>query len=212
MEIPDRMREIIAETRQKARKAAENFLDSEYGLIADNLFKRIQNPTVYLRMFPWEKIIPVDADISQEDFSDLNENFDPRGCVGRITLAMYLLEKYFPDEEYQVGEVVSDDLASRMQRAIKFESDPKKRFEMGNELLMYEEPHAILVLENTQFDPLVRFIQDINHPKVKVYDQDPWEIITAFDMTNQAVKEEHFVARDILLQLPDLFWPTRHIA
>jgi len=206
------MNRLVNEIKVKAAKAAEEIMNTTFGsAVRDELIGH-PRPVEFLKWLPWEHLLPVDENISQEEFTRMNEELDPHGCVGRVTLAMWLLEKHFPWAAFQVGEVVVDDLAERMKVMIKNQTDSQIRQEMASELLMYEDPHAILIVDGVQFDPLVRLAPGLKHPYVKVCGEAPWQVITAFLLNGRALEEGDLIARDILLQMAEIFCPTRNIA
>lgn len=152
---------------------------------AKNMAYEFDNPIDFLKEYPWADIIPVNKQFTQEELRSLNAVFDPRSCFGRIVLALLLVEKYFIGHSVQLAEVLQDELALRMMRLLEHEDDPKKRMEISKELLMYEEPHLVIVVDGQQFDPLSALVGNIKHPKVLRHD--PWSTVVASQLLDVAL-------------------------
>lgn len=195
--------EKVKQIRALAYKRLEELVDSKTKLDA---------PLELLRKFPWKKYIPVDEQISNEEFSRMNIDFSPRGCFGRIVLALILVEKFFPGTKVFLAEVIEDELARRMKVFLETEKNPQIRKELARELLMYEEPHLVLELpEFGQFDPLSALVLKLEHPKIRVHEIDPWKVVTASMIHSEAILENDPVARDIHLQRAEIFAPLQVI-
>jgi hypothetical protein len=188
------------ETSQKAKDCLSEFLhlEEQYSDPIDMLWKGVN----------WSKYIF--APMDQQKLQESNKVFDLHSCYGRIVLAVLLVEKYFPDSKIEIGEVVVDGLAQRMLKKITETTDPTKKMEIAQEILMYEEPHFIIVVDGFEFDPIsVVMRHQINHPKVIKHDT--WSAITAGYIMNEALCKYDLNARDIDLQMADLFCHLRSI-
>jgi len=125
-------------------------------------------------------------------------NFDPEGCFGRTARAAAVLTRHFPDVVVQYAEVWEDYLRNTLlvHRDREIET-------FSQELLSYEEPHAVVLINGHQFDPLSTVMeQEIIHPVVGAFPlweglASAWEVASAsrhpepqgqLDMLEQAEK------------------------
>ena len=133
---------------------------------------------------------------TQPDIAVMNLALDPHCCLGRITLAIDLIEKHFPELMPQVrcAEVTRDFFRAQMLRqwSERYSRQNPPLDDWLEELLMYEEPHAILTIGGRQFDPLfcllaggIRYPDEtMAHPAVREFS--PWEAATAFRLVSNA--------------------------
>jgi len=136
------------------------------------------------------------GNFSQQDIAVMNLALDPHSCLGRIALSISLIEKYFPEltPEVRCAEVTSDFFRAQMLRQWSERYSSQKLPPEGwlEELLMYEEPHAILTIGGQQFDPLfclfaggIRYPgEEMVHPAVQEFSS--WEAVTAFRLVSKA--------------------------
>lgn len=89
--------------------------------------------------------------------------FLPSNCLGRAAIAGYVLEHHFK-QSVELGEVRSDYLRNLLQGKVRAKSgDPT----FLCELLMYEEPHAVAMVEGTQYETLsIALGHYIDHPEI----------------------------------------------
>jgi len=107
---------------------------------------------------------------SQEEFVKLNLSVDRRSCLGRAAQAAAIVEKHFPSAKVQLGEVRKNYLAGLMIQILH--EEPLKSLDPSfmQELLMYEEPHLVVVVDGQQFEPLsIQLGCDIVHPEVATF-------------------------------------------
>lgn len=140
---------------------------------------------------PLETLRTIDFQIERSSTMDQaqvafwNQNLDKKGCLGRVALAAAIVEKHFPDAKLEAGEVWQDWLAAVMLSMLK--EKPERRFDPSfmQELLMYEDPHLVLIVDGVQFEPLsLELGMDIIHPRVQAFPI--WEAIAASILVSQA--------------------------
>ena len=140
-----------------------------------------------LRLIPWQKYCQEAYD--QVRIVALNRELDPCGCLGRAALILMVIEKYFPDlmPYVRYAEVQEDLLRSRLLEQWNALYSPRNLPPKNwlEELLAYEDPHAVITVNDMQFDPLFYIMrergdtQDLFHPKIVKHD--PWEgILSSF--------------------------------
>jgi len=158
----------------------------------------------------WNAFVYSGFSLDQAQLLEINKNFDPKSCFGRVVLMVLMMEKYFPEVEIKVADVVVDALAVKMLEKIKTEENPQYRKEMAHEILMYEEPHAVISVDGHQFDPISTIMRhNIVHPKVRLYD--PWQAIATAYIVNEALEKTDMVARHIDLQRAETFCPEMRV-
>jgi hypothetical protein len=133
--------------------------------------------------------IPVDDYFTQNDLTHMNLELDERSCLGRLAQASAFIEQNFSGSNFKYGEVWKDMLASILIK--RLEDEP----ELGNdptylrELLMYEEPHSVILVNGNQYDPLsVGLDFEIVHPTVMGFDL--WEGIASSYMVSESYLEQ----------------------
>lgn len=166
----------VMEVREIAFAAASEL---EYGT------RKTENLFDFLKSLPFN--FTARQNFDQRQIALFNLSFDNRSCLGRVAQAGAILEKEFPDAEIMFGEVLEDFFRNILLDMLRENPDqPDSFFE---ELLMYEEPHDILLIDGKQFEPLsVVYQKDIAHPKVKALPF--WEAIAASTMVSLAWLEE----------------------
>jgi hypothetical protein len=89
---------------------------------------------------------------------------EPTYCLGRAAKAAAFVEKWFPNAQLQYAEVLEDHLRNMMLGII---TEGVVEESMLTELLSYEDPHAVIVVEGAQFDPIsVQLGMPVVHPKI----------------------------------------------
>ncbi len=166
------MKEIVKEIR----KIAYNQTKSAHYALGSDPVETLQNITFNVQ---------VGQTIDQRRFAKLNLELNSESCLGRVALSAAIIEKHFPNANLQLAEVWKDWLANLMLKLLQ--EDWSRRFDASfmQELLMYEEPHLILTVDNIQFEPLsIALGQDIKHPQIKTFPL--WEGITASVLVSKA--------------------------
>ncbi len=123
--------------------------------------------------------------IDQMQFVLLNLELDSKSCLGRAAQAAAIAEKHFPEANLKIAEVWQDLLAGIMLTLLY--QNPNKQFDPSfmQELLMYEEPHLVLMVNGVQFEPLsLQLGHDIQHPRIQPFPL--WEGITASVLVSKA--------------------------
>ncbi len=126
------------------------------------------NPIDTLKTIQFE--VSIVQEVNQEKIANLNVNLEPGSCLGNLVQAAVVAEKYFPGAKIEMAEVWEDFLRNFMLEMLK--KNPSTRYDSSfmRELLMYEEPHAVVLINGVQFDPLsVQLGQDIEHPRIQLF-------------------------------------------
>ncbi len=147
-----------------------------------------------LENFPWEPFLG--GTHSQEDLCRLNVVIDPKSCLGRVAICFAIIDRFFPTEveKYQYGEVTVDWfwLVLMNQWKNHYSSDGRELPDGWiDELLMYEEPHGIIVSDHAyQFEPLSIMTgpQNVWHPGASTFS--PWSAITSALVVSHAILEQ----------------------
>jgi hypothetical protein len=132
----------------------------------------------------------VSLQYSQEEFVKLNLSVDKRSCLGRAAQAAAVVEKHFPSARVELGEVRRNYLAEMMVQML-FENRSKSLDpSFMSELLMYEEPHLVVVIDGQQFEPLsIQLGCDIFHPEVATFPI--WEGVASAVTVSESHLENH---------------------
>lgn len=144
-------------------KAREIFGKDEYST-------GTQSPIAFLYSLTWD--IPNGPAFSEIEMARMNLALDERGCFGRALKATVLIEKNFPGETIQYGEVCEDYLRTLLVHGATSEKWHDNTYVA--EILQYENPHSVIVCGGKQFDPIFGFLSDepqkLAHPKVNMLD------------------------------------------
>ena len=120
----------------------------------------------FLYSLSWN--MPSGPAFSQKEMSQMNLDFDERGCLGRAIKAAVLAEKYFPHETIFYGEVLEDFFRNLMITNARPQNWQDESY--LEEIIQYEEPHAVIMWGDYQFDALFKLIhpypENLKHPKV----------------------------------------------
>ncbi len=151
--------------------------------------------------------IPVGSKVfNQQEICHQNLILDSQGCLGRVALAATIMEKHFPSTSLAFGEVWEDYLRSLMLETLQDDPSLKNDVSFMEELLLYEEPHAVLVVDGKQFDPLsLAFGQDIQHPRIQSFPL--WEAIASSIMVSEAQLEKNPAERLKILESAEKLCP-----
>ncbi len=160
-------------------------------------YEKAVNLKYALKTSPLETLMSIDnfqvsagQFIGQEQFANFNLKLDSESCLGKVAQAAAIAEKQFPEAKIEMAEVWEDWFANTMLKMLK--EEPVRRLDptFMQELLMYEEPHLILVINGKQFEPLsIQLGQAIKHPRIKPFPL--WEGITASVMVSEAWLEKN---------------------
>lgn len=105
-----------------------------------------------------------DEPIDQAGLLQANLTLEPTYCLGRAARAAAFVENWFPKAQLQYAEVLEDGMRNMMLDIIKQESLQES---MLIELLAYEDPHAVIVVDDAQFDPIsAQLGMPVIHPKI----------------------------------------------
>ncbi len=139
-----------------------------------------RDPIGMLNQVRWN--IPMGQPMDQRTVADMNITLSPKSCLGRVALAAALVEKYFKSAELRYGEVWQDGLRDEM--LLLYKENPED-ITILEEVLIYEEPHAVLVCNGVQFDPIFTFIgRNLRHPVVQEFPV--WEAIASSRFVSRA--------------------------
>lgn len=156
-----------------------------YGLVPIS-----NNPIESLLALDWNVAIS-DEPIDQAVLLQANLTLEPTYCLGRAARAAAFVEKWFPNANLQYAEVLEDSLRNMMLDIIKQEPLQES---MLTELLTYEDPHAVIVVDGVQFDPIsVQLGMPVVHPKIGCHQvwqgfTSDWLVENAKLATDQAEK------------------------
>lgn len=197
----------IEENRNLAHKNARRFLGAG--------FEPKDTLPMTLGSLDWRPYVI--GSYNQRELAELNIALNPHGCLGRIAIALATAEIAFPEEAKSIkfGEVVEDFFWHEMMHQWNY----KYRFVASSggslpegwirELLMYEEPHGVLVIDGVQYDPLFSLSnspQNAKHPKV--HSLDPWSAIHCATMVAHASLEPDLRKRLTRLEAAAAACPT----
>jgi hypothetical protein len=157
-----------------------------HGLVAKKGNKNFNNAFDLLKNFPFD--FSTERGMSQRQIALFNLKLDNRSCLGKIAQAGAIMEKEFPDAKIMFGEVLTDFFCNTLLDILQRESSqPDSFFE---ELLMYEEPHCIILIDGKQFDPLsVPYQKNITHSRITTLPF--WEAVTAARLISWAWLENN---------------------
>ena len=176
----------VGTAKEKAALMAERTLGSTF-LPKDDLWDTLSSVS-------WTKLCT--GSYSQHDLAEMNLELDPRSCLGRLALMVYLVERYFPSlmSLVRCAEVRRDFFRQLMlkQWGPTYDSGRLPPESWLMELLMYEDPHSIMSVGGRQCDPLFYAYAEVDglpvggmaHPSVHEFS--PWEAIVAFQMVAEA--------------------------
>lgn len=186
------MREYIEEVKELAYRKIE-----EIPLIT----VMSGNPFQTLRKIDWD--IPVDMEINQEIIARFNIELDKKSCLGRVAQSAAIIERYFPDCRLSYAEVLEDSLRNMMFDVLKKEG---ARESILKDILLYEEPHAVILINESQYDPISNVLGvNIRHPKIKIFSL--WKGICSSWLVSKAFLHPNPSARLVILEQAQLLCP-----
>jgi hypothetical protein len=174
--------------------------NGKYGSILINCAEPIE----LLRRTRWNIPGSESGAISQEQIARWNQELDERSCLGRLAKAAVLIGQNFPDSSIMAANVMEDFLRNIMLEMIGKENHPP--LSMLEEILLYEEPHAVIQVDGAQFDPISKFmLADIVHPKVELHPI--WEHITCSLLVSKSNLTENPLEKMNILDQADEICP-----
>lgn len=156
-------------------------------------------PTPFETFYSINFNIPRSQFVDQETIAKLNLELDPQSRLGRVAVAAAIMEQYHPAFPLSLGEVWDDYLKDLM--FIKLSNQPNMADDptFMQELLMYEEPHAVVIIGDIQFEPLsLEFGAPIIHPRVEIFPL--WPAIAASVTVSMAQFEKDPKRRLLILE------------
>lgn len=109
---------------------------------------------------------------TQLEVRQANFELNPTFCFGRAAVCLAVMEKYFSQYKTELAEVLEDGLAKLLLDQMP--TNPETSY--LEEILMYEDPHSIVIIAGAQFDPIiVQHNLGIKHPRVNILPG--WETI-----------------------------------
>jgi hypothetical protein len=168
-------------------------------------------PIKTLRTFHWGDLIKGEYD--QEQMTKFCLSLDPRGCLGRVALCLAICEQHFAGSEwtFRYGEVRNDFFRGILMDQWQTEYSVGQTVPDDSwftELLMYDEPHAIIVVNDTdQFDPLSMAVPDfeVHHGDVVLFNG--WNAVACSMAISQAITEKDPARRLAALEAADTLCP-----
>ena len=107
----------------------------------------------------------VSGPLDQQEVVVNNLELNQKSCLGRLALAAAVAEKHFPGIKVFGAEVWEDGLRNRLLAMLKVDPSLADDPSFWRELLLYEEPHAVLYFQGRQYDPLETVLHEpIRHP------------------------------------------------
>lgn len=146
-----------------------------------------------------EFFIPRSQFVDQETVAKQNLELDPQSCLGRVAVIAAIMEQYHSKTSLLLGEVWNDYFKELMIRKLRIAPSLADDPSFMQELLMYEEPHAVIVADGVQqLEPLsLEFGELIKHPTVETFPL--WEALAASATVSEAWLENDPSKRLVLL-------------
>jgi len=168
-----------------------------YERIAEKKYEVFPTPLETLRNLQFK--IPCGNSVNQEKIREANLTMDSYGCLGRVAQSAAIIEKHFPQIKLEIAEVWIDALRNMLLHPLLITGEIKEE-SYYEEILMYEEPHAVLLLNGKQFEPLsVPLSMDIHHPLVQPFPL--WEGIASSHLVSVSQLESSLSRRMVLVSL-----------
>lgn len=132
---------------------------------------------------PWDVVALIPShpaeEVDQEETARQAEQLDCRNCLGRLATGAMLFERHFPGAHIEYGEVLNNAFRTMLLAKVKQHRNDKSYL---LEILMYEEPHCIPVMNGQQYEPLSLewgrpVVHTIVHPRIATYPV--WESVAA---------------------------------
>lgn len=144
------------------------------------------DPISFLYSLQWE--IPSGPAFTEEVVTQMNIDFDERGCFGRAIKAAVRCEQFFSTHTLYAGEVCEDLLRSLILQQACVEKWNDETYIA--ELLQYENHHIVIVDEQgNQFDPIFAELSAVptklSHPSV--HKLDLWKGLYCSYLVSQAL-------------------------
>lgn len=166
------------------------------------------NPIESLLALDWDVAVS-DEPIDQAGLLQANLTLEPTYCLGRAARAAAFVEKWFPSANLQYAEVLEDNLRNMMLDIIKQEPLQES---MLTELLAYEDPHAVIVVDGVQFDPIsVQLGMPVVHPKIGCHEV--WQgFASDWLVENAKLATDHAEKLDLLEKAQQVCPDTAYLA
>lgn len=164
-----------------------------------------------LRKFPWGELLRGSYD--QNKLVRLNLDLDPHGCLGRAALCCAIVEQYFRphmSRALEYAEICDDWFHYQLMKQWKsvYKSGKVTPPETWlDELLMYEEPHGIILIHGEQIEPLASLFPDQDVQHFGFYRFPAWEAVTSAMVVSQALSVSDPTQRLDLLSKAELLCP-----
>jgi hypothetical protein len=143
-----------------------------------------ENP--YVTFSSMEFNFPQDQVIPQSIIARQNLELDPQSCLGRVAVTAAIMQQCHPESTLEFGEVLDDFFRNILLDRLK--QYPVFGLDDGfmQELLMYEEPHAVVMVDGQQFEPLsIEYGEFVTHAKVEIF-PNIWNAIAASATVSEA--------------------------
>lgn len=146
-----------------------------------------------------------DEPIDQTELMKINLALGPEFCLGRSARAAAFVDKWFPGTKVQYAEVLSDALRNILLEDIE---NHKHDLSYLNEILMYEEPHSVVVVDGRQFDPISKQLGwEVIHPKINCCEV--WAGLTSHWLLSKAQGSVCLVEKSSLISQAEELWPEQ---
>lgn len=181
------MQEIIEETKEIAYKKMQKLDFSVYDDYNDTFTVITRKMNLQCQTF------------SQHEIAGFNDELDLSSCLGKLAIFAVIMEKYYPSHKLRFGEVRNDWFRNRMLEILK--ESPRMKYDTSfmQEILLYEEPHGILFINDKQFEPLSYYMNEqIIHPGVQEFSL--WEAISSSRLVSRANLTRNLAQRLSILE------------
>lgn len=129
--------------------------------------------------------IPRGQSVDQAIISAQNLELDQASCLGRVAQSAAVIEKHFKETDLTLAEVWEDNLRNIMLAKLDANESLVYDPTFMDELLMYEDPHTVILVDGVQFDPLsLELGFNIEHPRIKSFPL--WESIVSSVLVSRA--------------------------
>ncbi len=165
-------------------KKVQEIKELAFAKLADLDYRVKDSPQETLKTIDFN-VIPQNSVNDQKELALNNLELNKATCLGKVALSAALLEKHFSNIKLEAGEVLQDWFANEMLSMLSLDPTKKNDPSFMGELLMYEEPHIILLIDGVQFEPLSNHMKlEVKHPVIKLFPI--WDAITSSVLVSRA--------------------------
>jgi len=153
----------------------------------------------------------VSGPLDQQEVVVNNLELNQKSCLGRLALAAAVAEKHFPGIKVFGAEVWEDGLRNRLLAMLKVDPSLADDPSFWRELLLYEEPHAVLYFQGRQYDPLETVLHEpIRHPRVLI--RPVWNLVASSWLVSRHWLEDEEMDKRKFLAAAEMVCPGTMLA